>query len=356
MIATPTDKSSKDGQGTEKEKLFMHTACLRAWSIIWRALSVFGVTVAICCAVCLGMVFILVKGPSSEARRLFVLSVKETSAGGFLAHIFLNDAEVEKILNLGKSETATGKTDAALIEIPEYMDVQSTRDDDVEVISVHYAGSVGKMMIIKNPARVILGIPDRFGSDASGLTLRDMIEKYNAIGGVNAGGFWDPDGMGTGGVPDGLIIEGGKLLWGDRNTVYGVIGLDRDHILHVGKMTAQEALDRNVESAVSFGPSLVINGQKQNRYQALGGGLNPRTAIGQRADGAILLLTMEGRQLGSIGLTYDDLADLMESYGAVNAANLDGGSSTLMIYRGENQITSSYIFGQRSLASAFLVK
>ena len=87
-----------------------------------------------------------------------------------------------------------------------------------------------------------------------------------------------------------------------------------------------------------------------------GGGLNPRTAIGQRADGAVLLLVIDGRQSHSLGATYKDCQQVMLDYGAVNAANLDGGSSTLMIYEGEHVNMCATLYGSRDMPTSFLVK
>ena len=86
-------------------------------------------------------------------------------------------------------------------------------------------------------------------------------------------------------------------------------------------------------------------------------GINPRTAIGQRADGAVLMLVIDGRQVHSAGATYQDCVDIMLDYGAVNACNMDGGSSTAMYYQGKyvNSISSSN--GQcRPLPNAFMFK
>ena len=62
-------------------------------------------------------------------------------------------------------------------------------------------------------------------------------------------------------------------------------------------------------------------------------GWNPRTAIGQRADGAVIFVCIDGRQAGSVGGTYADVINIMQEYGAINACNMDGGSSTVMMYR-----------------------
>lgn len=324
-----------------------------------------------------GVMWILVNGPSEEARRLFVISVDETSAGGFLARLYLSEDEIQAIKEGNKSELSDDKTDASLIQLPSNTedtadtpvteniqnDPENTDDvpitppeddDGIEVLDVEGATYNGKLMIIKDPTRVFVGIPGPYGEGYSGLTVASMIQKYDAVAGTNAGGFDDPNGTGTGGIPDGIVIYEGELKWGDLNSSYSLAGIDKNGILHVGSMTAAHALDIGVQYAASYGPALVINGQPA--ASRLGGGLNPRTAIGQRADGAILLLVINGRSIDSLGATLDDLASIMLDHGAVNASNLDGGSSSLMIMEGEYLTSSAYIFGERVVATAILVK
>ena len=180
-----------------------------------------------------------------------------------------------------------------------------------------------------------------------------MIKNSGAVGGVNAGGFYDPSGGGNGGTPDGIVICDGSLVWGDASTGCSVIGFDAEGVLHVGTMTGQSALDAGLVWAVSFGPALVVNGTPSS---GMASGVNPRTAIGQRADGTVLLLVIDGRQVDSLGATFEDLADIMLDFGAVNASNLDGGSSTLMIYNGETLNVCASVYGPRALATAFLIK
>ena len=167
-------------------------------------------------------------------------------------------------------------------------------------------------------------------------------------------------GKGTGGIPDGIVIYEGELLWGDLNGGYNLAGLDGDGILHVGYMTAQHALDIGVQYAASYGPALVINGKSAGGKWGLGGGLNPRTAIGQRADGAVLMLVTDGRgKSGHLGASASDLINVMIEYGAVNAANLDGGSSSCMYYDGEYLMTSVtfyYTNASWKLPAGFVVK
>lgn len=328
-----------------------------------------------------GVMWILANGPSPTARRLFVLSVKETSAGGFLAHMVLSNEEIDSILNGNSSGVSDDRTDTSLIQLPDKNNGEggeggvgggtgitlapSETDDGngsatpngTEGIEVHdVKGSTyhGKMMVIKDPSRVFVGIPGEYGEGHSGLTVAAMIDKYGAVAGTNAGGFYDPNGQGTGGIPDGIVIYEGELKWGQLGATYSIAGIDKSGILHVGNMTAAHALDIGIQYAASYGPALVINGNPAGQY--LGGGLNPRTAIGQRSDGAILLLVINGRSIDSLGATLDDLTEIMLSYGAINASNLDGGSSSIMIMNGEYLTSSAYIFGERVVATAILVK
>jgi len=343
-----------------------------------------------------GVMWILVHGPSPTARNLFVLSVKETSAGGFLADIYLSQEEIQSILSARDSGEKEEKVDMSLISLPEKEtdkpepDTNSSEDglssdpsqeevsggtgqephetkqeepelppsptDGIEVLDIKGSTYNGKMLVISDPSRVFVGVPDSFGESSYGLTVAAMIEKYDCIAGTNAGGFYDPNGKGTGGIPEGIVIYEGELLWGDLWSGYNLVGLDQNGILHVGWMTGQQALDVGVQYAASFGPALVINGKSTGGTWGLGGGLNPRTAIGQRADGAILLLVINGRSIGSLGATLDDLAEIMLSHGAVNASNLDGGSSSIMIMDGEYLTSSAYIFGERRVPTAILVR
>ena len=330
-----------------------------------------------------GVMWILINGPSPTARRLFVLSVKETSAAGFLADLFLSESEIEAILRPEGDGSVAEDIDKSLIQLPTgdvspepsigettapdtaqpadtgtaalEKDVP-TDTDGIEVVNIQGGTYSGKMLIISDPTRVFVGVPDRYGEDAHGLSVAAMIEKYDAVAGTNAGGFIDPNGSGTGGLPEGIVIYEGELLWGNLTDSYNIAGLDKDGVLHVGWMTGQRALDLEIQYAASYGPALIINGRPCNEKYSLGGGLNPRTVIGQRADGAILLMVINGRSLESLGATFDDLVEVMMAHGAVNATNLDGGSSSLMIMNGENLTESAYIFGERVVATAILVR
>jgi len=322
-------------------------------------------------------IWVLAKGPSPTAQRLFVMSVRETSAVGFLANIFLSEAEIERIIGVPESDAVQYETDTSLITVAaarpvvpissndaevEDVEIEDTAplDDDIEesgdgleLVEVNGNGYKGFMLIVSDPLRVFVGTPVNFGG--AGVKLMDMIRRTEAVAGINAGGFYDPDGTGSGGIPDGLVICDGELKWGAGGGTVNVIGFDADGILHVGSMTSTAAMNLGLQWAVSFGPTLISNGVAQDK-ELVRSGINPRTAIGQRADGAVLLLVVDGRQIHSLGATYEDLIEIMLDFGAVNAANLDGGSSTLMIIDEEFVNSCASVSGPRTIPTAFLVR
>jgi exopolysaccharide biosynthesis protein len=186
------------------------------------------------------------------------------------------------------------------------------------------------------------------------MLLEDLVKRYDALGGINGGGFIDEGGGGTGGLPEGLtIVDGKSYLWKDSGAS---AAFDENNVLHVGTYTVESAAAAGIRDCVSFGPALIIDGAPEyGRHME--SGINPRTAIGQREDGAVLMLCIDGRQIHSIGANYADLRDIMMDFGAVNACSLDGGSSTVMYFNGEYLNSPSSASGtSRYLPNAFLIK
>ena len=307
----------------------------------------------------LGVIYILEFGPSNTARNLFVNSAMESSAGKFMATMFLSDEKIAQIRKDNSVVASDDITDTSLINIgtneTDTADGDDNDEDGIQIIDISNDTYKGKMMIVKDPSRVTAGISGQYGASYSGKTVMDMAMNYDAVAAVNGGGFEDNNGVGNGGTPIGLVISDGELKYGSAGSSYEVIGFDNNNNLVVGKMTASEALSRGVRDALSFGPILIVNGQA-SQVNGSGSGLNPRTAIGQRADGAILLLVIDGRQVNSLGASYADVIDVMLEYGAVNAANLDGGSSSLMYYKGEYINSCASLYGPRNMPTSIIVR
>lgn len=330
-----------------------------------RLLSVLLITVLMLLFAVYGVMYVLARGPSPTARRLFVMSVRETSAAYFLADWFFTPDEIAAIEGSGASAEEPEETDASLIQIgvsdvedagADGVDAYGLSDDDGDGIileNVSGPGYLGYMMVVLDPSRMTFGTPSHFGG--VGLTLTQMAVQYDCIAGINGGGFDDPNGQGAGGTPIGMTIVDGQISYAYEGASYPFVGFDGNHILHTGQMTPADARDKDIRFGCSFGPVLVSNGEPSGS-DILTSGVNPRTAIGQRADGAVLLLVIEGRQARSLGATYADLSDIMLQYGAVNACNLDGGSSSNMWFDGAYVNASGSVIGDRPIPTAFLVR
>lgn len=309
----------------------------------------------------LGVVYVAEKGPSESFTRTFVNTFKETRRFGFIAHLFLTDEEVDKYYNYetGMYSAAGTTTDVSLVDVdaektdPNGVDKYGLQyTDGINYSTVRYKSSTFYMISILDPKRVFVGMPDAFGG--YGLVLEDMVNKYGAIGGINAGSFLDYGGGGNGGDPAGITIIDYQCY--NSEPTGSVAGLTEDGVLYCGYYDYETCLNFKFKYAVSFNPVLIINGQEVGA-DALEGGVNPRTAIGQRADGTIVMVCVDGRQAYSIGVSMQDVADFMLSYGVVNAINMDGGSSTCMFYKGElvNHPTGA-AGGTRYLPTAWLFK
>ena len=331
---------------------------------LWRLIAVALVTVLTAAVLLLGAIFLICRGDSPAARDYFVRSVKETSAIGFLADIFLSPREVDAILH-PPVEEVDAETDTSLVEIsqPEERPGQAPQadawgyvDEDGDgliLVPIKGGSYKGYMLIVLDPSRVVLGCkPSSIGS--RGYTVQQYVEEADAVAGINGGGFDDPNGHGDGSMPDTVIVSGGQLYAAGNGVGTGFVGIDDQYILHVGFRSTADVTNWRIQEGCGYGPVLVINGEMMPEAN-LQSGLNPRTAIGQRSDGAILMLVIEGRQPSRLGASYVDEAEVMLRFGAVNACNLDGGSSSMMWYNGEYINNSASVIGIRPIPTSWIV-
>lgn len=328
--------------------------------IIGRTLWVVFQTVLLVLILLLAGIYALERGPSTAARDTFVHTVQETSAIKFIANIFLSDETVAEIMTA--PDVVTEDTDTSLITISASQETEGDArnnnepqpdawgyvDDDGDGIiltEVRGNGYIGYMMIVLDPSRVIVGYVE-----GEGHYVDDMCSIFGAVAGINAGGFLDTHGSGSGDKPTDTVVSEGTIYYVKYDTA--VAAIDENNIMHVGNFDRKFLEENKIRDAAGFGPALIVNGSPCSK---LFSGLNPRAAIGQRSDGAILLLAIDGRQVTSIGASMDDLVEVMLRFGAVNACNLDGGSSLQMWYDGEYVNNAESIVGIRKVPSTFLV-
>ena len=309
----------------------------------------------------LALEYVLLKGPSPSLGEAFAYTMFETRRFRWIPNIFLTQDEVNELqatrrqkdeevfdpsLITIKTEEVVAAASGDSNVLNRYGDIDED-GDGIILENITGNGYVGYMIKVLDPTRVFLS------RGGSAYPLAEQCIAYNALGGINAGSFLDEYGGGNGDNPDGLTIIDGQVINEGHGTDC-IAGLTKDGLLVVGWYNVEDALNMGLVSCVTFGPVLISNGEPRNVESS---GLNPRTAIGQREDGCILLLVVDGRQVHSYGATYSDLQDIMLEYGAVNAFNLDGGSSTTMWYNGSYVNSCSSANGiARPIPDAFLFR
>ena len=210
--------------------------------------------------------------------------------------------------------------------------LQKDPDNDLyKVINISGTGYQGFLVAIYDPSRIHIATTAYLGE--RGESILTVSERENAIIAMNASGFWDPNWDSNGALPHGTVIKDGKIVsdFKDAGWAGGFIGFTYDDKFILGNMSADEALKMGFRDAIEFGPYLIVNGKRSFIRGNGGWGIAPRSAIGQRRDGIVLFLVINGRLASSIGADMVDLTDIMERYGAYNAANLDGGSSSALV-------------------------
>jgi exopolysaccharide biosynthesis protein len=294
-------------------------------------------------------ILVVFHSPYTRAKVLYVTTAMTTKDHQWLAKLFVSDKEIKKIMS--ENQLKDSKTNTKTSEIH----AKYSGSKDVQLIDIKGFSYKGYLLIVKDPSKVCVAATD--GLNKYGMKVEAIVKSHNALAGINAGGFMDVNGHGNGGTPLGVLISNKKVLKPGTAAKQSIVGINTNNVLVLGNFTGKQMKNLNLRDAVTFKPFLIINGEPQITKGDGGWGIQPRTAIGQKEDGTMILLTIDGRQVGySIGATLKDVQDIMLKYGAHNAANLDGGSSTTLVLDNElvNKPCSSA--GPRYVPSAFIVK
>ena len=335
---------------------------------IGKIFSFIGITLGVIIITLFLTIFLICHGPSASARNLFVTTILETGQLKFLASVFLSDSEISEIVSQNSLSTMQEEVDTGLITVDE-----NTEKELIEIHKVSGNNFEGTMMIVNDPSKISLATT--YPWSEYGKELDKLVAENNAIAGINGGLYYSD--ANKGGRPLGVTVSNGEIqdMSLGANGLH-LIGFDEDNILRIidiSNMNRNEIKElittEKIRDAVSFQEEasdsnnhfvkLIINGEKRE-LNGMGSGANPRTAIGQREDGSVLLLVTDGRgKNGHLGATAADLIEIMSEYGAINAANIDGGSSSTMYYNGEylmDSVTFYYSNSSWRLPTAFIVK
>ncbi|MBU3114466.1 phosphodiester glycosidase family protein [Clostridium lacusfryxellense] len=303
--------------------------------------------------------FVVYYGPFKNAKNIIVGSVMTTLTLQWLATTFLSDEKIKEIMDEQTVETIVQDN----VKVADSdVKVEKKNDNGIERYDVSGKTFVGYLLVINDPTRIKVGYTSMLYKE--GERTSEIAKNNNAVAAINGGAFTDRVAgvkwAGTGAMPLGIIMSNGKNIHNDikdENLKKDVVALTKSGKLLVGPHSIKEMKDDLVTEAVSFGPALIVNGKKTMKKGNNGSwGISGRTAIAQRKDGAIMLLVVDGRQVKSLGATLKEVQDLLYDNGAVNASNLDGGSSATMVYNDEIINSPSDGLGERAIPSIIYVE
>lgn len=321
----------------------------------------------------LGIIILLflLYGPYNGFRDWLITTAMTTMTHQYFATWFYNDETINSVLDKNKVIETNETTDTSLIDTDssyassgnyknEYERQILERDpknNDYKIINISGKGYSGYLVAVYDPSRIKTVVTAKLGS--SGQYLTTMAENNDALIAINGGGFNDPNFNSTGGSPLGITVTNGKYVTtASYKGSGGLMGFTEDDKFVLGKMTVTEAKKMKIRDAVTFGPFLIVNGKSSEVLGNGGWGTAPRTAIGQRKDGIVLFLVVDGRTASKPGADMDDLIEIMENYGAYNAANLDGGTSSVLVVNNtivNDPIDSTGAHKTRPISTGFIV-
>lgn len=302
----------------------------------------------------------LLYGPYNGFRDWLITSSMTTMTHHWIAELFYNDETINEVMSKNKVEEIIEDTDTSSIiaiqeeekeEVIEYKNKYEKQilakdldkkeydiyadEESYRIINIEGKGYSGYLAVIYDASKIKTLVTSKLGS--CGEYLITMAKNNNAVVAINGGRFSDPGYSSNGANPRGVTYSNGKCrtFYGYSSTG-GIVGFNEDDVLVLSsKCTKTEAERLNIRDCVTCGPFLIVNGKSSSVLGNGGWGTAPRTAIGQRKDGIVLMLVLDGRTLSRPGADMDDLIEIMENYGAYNAANLDGGTSSVMAVNGE---------------------
>ncbi len=297
--------------------------------------------------------------PTGEASREWMAQTVITTQHRSWAWMFVGGEKRDRMvaqLHLDRELMGTERQNFGMINVGNgHKTVKRSAEELIKVEDISAPLWKGKKMYVYDPRAIRVVVPSKSGE---GERISSMVERTGAYAGINGGGFVDPDGLGNGFAPIGFIISGGEILYTDQDgsIAQHVVGFTKEGVLVVGKYTIDQLLEMGISEAVMFYPRVIANGKGLITSGDGGWGRGPRTAIGQKEDGTVVIMVIDGRQTHSVGATLKEIQDLMLEEGVVNAGFLDGGASSELVTHTDGLITKpSSRYGERRLPSALLV-
>ena len=254
-----------------------------------------------------------------------------TKTHQYIAYVFYSEKTVNEVTNGNKYIPLTDEVnlDEIVIDTKEKDSYENKYDEEIlrrdpgnedyKYIKVKVGKYDGHLVAIYDPSKVKLISSKTFNTGTGQERIKDMCERHNGLVCINGGRFNDTTGYGSD-IPKGTLIKGGKIIWSDTSRATNLIGFNKENKLVLTKATAEDAIKMGIRDALQFGPFLIVNGKKL-QYESSAGGYDraARVAIAQRKDGVVLFLVTEG--VHTSGPSLKEVIDVLDQYGAYNAAN-----------------------------------
>ncbi len=292
-------------------------------------------------------------GPSEAARNSLTMTLLESHHTEWIPSLFLSGETIAQIRGTEHNQLPAGISDPGRITVggAQADTGWEAYPDGVRIDTIESETYTAHVMIIRDPSWVYLSCTNdgRFSMNQPGPLLPEQIAAEGAIAGINAGTvYYDPSTLEENtNMPSGMVVSGGEVLWNSgnpRNGATGFAGFNADHILIVAEtMTEELVWQLGIQDGCQFGPVLLMDGQVNSGIYNASSGFRARSCIGQRADGSVVFLCIDGLREGSFGGTLQDCIDLLQEYGCVNACNLEGGSYASMFYQ-DRQVNNFPLF------------
>lgn len=227
--------------------------------------------------------------------------------------------------------------------------VEKKEDNEVKLIPINTKKFDGYLLEIKNPLKVKVGFSKTLGKGRE--KTSEIAKRNNAVAAIN-GGAWNDGPLSP---PAGILMSKGNIISEETNNKMPIMAISQNGLLQVGQFSLDELNRLDIEEALTGNPVLVKDGKGLIEGDGRMG-ISSRSAIGQKKDGSILLLTIERGDVTKMGATVREVQDIMLEHGAINAINLDGGSSATMYYNGDviNKVNPDY--GEREVVSIIYVE
>ena len=290
--------------------------------------------------------FVVLFGPFNNVKRAVIGAILQSRHPHYITWLF-NEDELQSILGT-----------VGVVKSQDLFKFNAREDKSLNLEKIQSARYVGYILEIPDPRRIEVGTAANI--QEKGDTTSNIAKMNNAVAAINGGGFHDPNGTGTGRLPYGFILHDGEYVIGKDvgpEEAVDFVGFSKSGNLIAGNYDKTQLGDMKAMEGITFGPPLIVDGKKMITEGDGGWGVGPRTAIGQKKDGTVLFLVIDGRQPGySLGATLRDGQDILYEKGCYIAANLDGGSSSTLYLNGKVVNKPADLLGERMIPTAFIVK